>query len=698
MLELSLFKLLEYIEWNLRENLGSAKLLIYLIAFLFLCYRSMPNEIPLDGWILFGDVAMDVVGRRLFINERVVLLEPKAFAVLILLARNSGQLVTRDAILDAVWGHRHVTTSVLHRVMTLIRQALGAEGREHQYVSTVYGLGYRLDAFVQFAATRPNLLDKALASTEQNADSRLLASPETGNLTSARPSTEHAQRPFRYARPIGWLVVSVSFLIVLVVWGLHQGSTSANTKSTVSPALVVVPLRAVGDDKDESIFAEGLSEELITQLARVEGLRLISSTSAARAEKENLDPVQLARRLHVTHALEGSLRQAGDDLRIDLRLIAVPSGDTLWAQGYDRKLADVFSVQQEISRAVATELALNIGLTNQPPVRVDPQIFREYLRLRSIVHNAIRDTDVQDALPAMRSLVARAPNYAAAHGVLALTLATGQLTPDAESESLREAQRTLELDPDSLDGHAALAQRACQRTEWTECMNQLRIVHTLSPADSLTHLMHGIFLAELGYREEALEQFETANAADPLNYWASFNCGQALDILGRHEDAKHYFDQLPSLETKHNIVTDVVRWRNAIWRKDYIHAKLFAANMPDESGRRTAYLAVTSALMDETRWPAANDAIASLERETGEISWLRFEEPRLQISTVISLVETDMRAFDMDAMMMWAPEYAQLHRAAAFDDLLRRLRMPAYWAENGWPPQCSAQGTHAHCE
>ncbi len=458
-----------------------------------------------------------------------------------------------------------------------------------------------------------------------------------------------------------------------------------------------MPLHAVDDGKDESAFAEGLSEELITQLAHIDGLRLISSTSAVRAGKEGLDPAQLAQRLNVTHALEGSLRQSGDQLRIDLRLIAVPSGRTVWAQGYDRKLADVFGVQREIAQAVATALTLHIGLANQPRDAVDPQIFREYLRLRSIAHNATDwANEVRQALPAMRALVARAPNYAAAHGLLALTLASGHLVPNAESEALEEAKRALELDPDSLDGHAALAQRACQRTEWTECMSQLRIAHTLSPADSLTHLMHGIFLAELGYREQALLHFETANAADPLNYWTNFMCGQTLDAMGRHDDAKRYFDLLPSLETKLSDLSLVTRWRNAIWREDFTGARGFAAQMPEDL--RATYAAVTAAMLDATRWPAADAAIAVRESETGYTSWLRLQEPQLNIPAVVSLVEADVRGWNIDAMLMWAPEYAPLRRAPAFGDLLQRMNMPQYWAENGWPSQCHAEGTDVRCE
>ncbi len=656
----------------------------------------MTNEVPSNGWIVFDQVAMDLAGRRLFVDEQVSPLEPKAFAVLSLLAHQPGHALTRDQILDAVWGHRHVTPGVLNRVMTLIRQALREDDQEHHYLSTLYGVGYRLDAAVQFVAERPNR-QRSHSPLEQLVEVTEPAAHEPAQVSATAVSDHHESGAPRRSRLIAWLAVSITFLVAALALGLHDAADVKIVPASVPPTLVVVPLHAVGGDKDESDFAEGLSEELITQLAHIEGLRMISSTSAMRAGKEGLDPEQLAQRLNVTHALEGSLRESGDQLRIDLRLIAVPSGRTVWAQGYDRKFADVFGVQQEIAQAVASALTLHIGLENQPREAVDPRVFREYLRLRSIIHNATDwATDTRQAIPAMRALVARAPDYAAAHGLLALTLASGHLVPDAESEALQEANRALELDSDSLDGHAALAQRACQRTEWTECMNQLRIAHRLSPADSLTHLMHGIFLAELGYREQALLHFETANAVDPLNYWTNFMCGQTLDALGRHDDAKRYFDLLPSLERKLSGFTLATRWRNAIWRKNFAGAGEFAAQMPEDT--RAAYAAVTAATLDATRWPAAETAIALRESETGYTSWLRLQEPQLNIPAVVALVEADVREWDIDAMLMWAPEYASLRRAPAFGDLLRRMHMPQYWTENGWPQQCSAEGTDLRCE
>jgi TolB-like protein len=118
-------------------------------------------------------------------------------------------------------------------------------------------------------------------------------------------------------------------LAMLALGALLWVERQRETPAAMSPTLVVMPLEAIGDEKNESVFAAGLSEELTTQLAQIERLRTISSISAARAQHDHFDAAQLAEHLHVTHTLEGSLRESGNKLRIDLRLIETPSGRTL---------------------------------------------------------------------------------------------------------------------------------------------------------------------------------------------------------------------------------------------------------------------------------------------------------------------------------------------------------------------------------
>jgi TolB-like protein/DNA-binding winged helix-turn-helix (wHTH) protein len=304
---------------------------------------------------MFDATELDCAGRRLFVGGSEVPLEPKAFAVLVLLASHPGRAFDRDEILDAVWGHRHVTPGVLNRVITLIRQALGESAEENRYLHTLHGVGYRFDAVTRSTSTRAG---RAVGETSAERETVVLPArndaqgtdPAASPISLRTASTGHeagegapAIRPRQWRR-FAWLGALALCGLIAAGYFLarHAPQSPANA---LAPTLVVLPLRPVGSASDESVLAEGLSEELITRLARINGLRLISRTSAALAQSGNFDLNQLADRLHVTHALEGSLRQSGQQLRIDLRLVEIPTGHAV-GQDYDRALADVFAIRR----------------------------------------------------------------------------------------------------------------------------------------------------------------------------------------------------------------------------------------------------------------------------------------------------------------------------------------------------------------
>ena len=235
------------------------------------------------------------------------------------------------------------------------------------------------------------------------------ATPTTTALASADVKTP------RPARSHLRVLLAALGICVLAAAGYLLTRHAPEAVAVPAPTLVVLPLHPVGGAPEESALADGLSEELITRLARIDGLRLISRTSAALAQTEKLDLNQLGARLHVSHALEGSLRQSGQQLRIDLRLVEIPGGRTLWAQDYDRGLVDVFAIQSEIAKSVAATLTLKLGLggaTREP----DPQLFRDYLQLWHRLSQHPDAPEYQQLTASLRALVARAPDYARAHG------------------------------------------------------------------------------------------------------------------------------------------------------------------------------------------------------------------------------------------------------------------------------------------
>jgi TolB-like protein/DNA-binding winged helix-turn-helix (wHTH) protein/Tfp pilus assembly protein PilF len=625
-----------------------------------------------SGTIVFDDIEIDIDGRRLTVDGKDVALEPKTFAVLALLASHPGKTLTHDDILDAVWGHRHVTQNVLHRAIALLRQALGGRSPQRQYIHTVHGVGYRFDARV---LRRPSVIDGAATDASHAAEAEQTA----------------VSRPRRNRIPIA---IAVCALLVLGAVSVLRMRTPA---PPASPTLVVLPLQVIGNDKDEAAFAAGLSEELTTRLADVSGLRLISGTSATIARKEDFDPPQLAAKLRTTHALEGSLREAGDKLRIDLRLIETPTGRTVWAQDYDRTTGDVFAVQQDIAQAVANALALHIGIARAGSPAPDPQVFREYLQLRHVFLASNDEAANAQAERDLNALAARAHDYAPVHGLLALNLASDFEGKGKEDAALREAHRALAIDSNDLYAHVALGMVASHDKDWATVKREYDIALALNPTDAVVHNIDGMFLSRLGYGEQALAQFEIAYAADPLGYWVTYNMGTHLDVLGRHAEAKKYLDLLPGRETAASTNTDVARWRNAVWRRDFIAARSFAAQLPERDGSRKAFAAVTEALVDPTAWPQAEAAIGERESAVGvRPDRLRLYEPKPNAADILATFEPG--AQQPGGNLVWAPGYGAVRRDPSFQDFLRHMKFVEFWNANGWPPQCKPDGRGARCD
>jgi TolB-like protein/DNA-binding winged helix-turn-helix (wHTH) protein/Tfp pilus assembly protein PilF len=638
-----------------------------------------------SGMIVFDDIEIDVDGRRLAVGGKDVALEPKAFAVLTLLASNPGKALTHDDILDAVWGHRHVTQNVLHRAIALLRQALGGHSPARQYIHTVHGVGYRFDAQVL----------RRSPPSSQGGTRAALSGEASITAASARQAAEADRAAAR--RPRRSRVVIAIAVCVLLAFAAVLVLRTRTPAPSASPTLVVLPLQVIGDDKNEAAFAAGLSEELTTQLARVNGLRLISGISATIARKEDFDPPQLAGKLHTTHALEGSLREAGDKLRIDLRLIETPTGRTIWAQDYDRSSGDVFAVQREIAQAVANALALHIGLAHAGSPAPDPQVFREYLQLRHVFLASNDATANMQAERDLDALAARANDYAPVHGLLALNLASDREGEGKEDAALREAHRALAIDPNDLYAHVALGMVASHEKDWATVKREYDTALALNPTDPVVHNIDGMFLSRLGYGEQALAQFEIAYAADPLGYWVTYNMGTHLDVLGRHNEAKKYLDLLPERETEASMHTYTARWRNAVWRGDFTAAHSIAAQLPERNGSRKAFVAVTEALIDPAAWPQAEAAIGERESTLGaRPDRLRLYEPKPNaVDILATFAPGDQQP---GGNLIWAPGYAPVRRDPAFRDFLRYMKFIGFWNVNGWPPQCKPDGDGARCD
>ncbi len=650
--------------------------------------------------LAFDEIVIDFQGRRLLRAGQVRPLEHKAFEVLALLTDRPGQVFPRDDILDAVWGHRHITPGVLNRVMTLLRQALGEDAHSPRYLRTLHGVGYRFDL--------PEPADPPLPVAALNTPPT--SAPETFDR-DMEPLVEH---PAPRSTPAGmdrkWVVVAVVLIVIAIAaaawWKSAQHAVKpdpTNAATADMPTLIVMPLKPIGTDDRE--IAAGLSDELISALAKIHGLRVIARESTGVAVAQSSNIAAMVPQLGITHALEGSLRQSDQQLRINLRLTDAHSGRLLWTQDYDRNVTDVFVVEREIASAVAGSLMLEFGL---PPTSAaqggDANYLRRYQKARDLL-NAVDVPDADEhAESEFRALVKQRPDDARAHAGLAKALnqrAFNQpaLAAGLRTEALEEAELTNRLDPALPEPYDVQAGAACRNDDWERCLELYRKAMSLEPSESASDVKYALALARLGYLAQAHDALENGILRDPLNRPWHFVYARVLDTLGEYQQAQIAYQKAEGYNP-------YGPWFNAAMRHDYVSALRIAESMDDNPRDRPngpllkkSYVTVTHALIDPSMWPQADKAASEFEAKTGLWSLMRVLQPNADASEMVRQIEElQHRSYSTWDLLLWTKSLGYLRRDPAFSDYLRRSGILAYWQKNGFPPQCHAQGDGAVCD
>ena len=634
----------------------------------------------------FGDTTIDFTGRRLWRAGEEQALEPKAFAVLALLAAEPGRVFTRDEILDAVWGHRHVTPGVLNRIVTLLRHALGEDAHHPRLLHTLHAVGYRFDLP---AATESMALDEA---------------PDLMSKTRRRTAPA----------ALWYVALLVATSAVIAWWWSSDRTTATPPKPPVAavampPTLVVMPLKPIGDGESVRIIADGLGEELICSLAQVEGLRVIARDSTRLATDASADPATLVQRLGITHALEGNLQQAGQSLRVRLRLVDAQGGGTLWTKDFDRDASEVLLLQRDIAETVAGSLALRLGLTEAPSRSGDAEFLRRYHIARALVglRELPPEASTERAEREFRALLRERPDDARAHAGLALSLEIRAqrrptLATTLREEAVREATLAQRLDATLAEPYFVLAANACIADDWERCLSlQERALH-VNPSNAEMGFGLTLSLARLGYLDRAEKRARELQARDPLGRNGGFMMARVLDTLGRHDEARRLLEPLPAYAA-------YARWFNAVWRKDYAgalriaEAEIGGPNHPDAYAKRLApgYVAASEALIDPSRWPLAVAEFKAYEKATGMANFSRVLVPGAADNAaplIDDLNEVRQRGYSTWDLLLWTKDLAYLRRDPAFQRFLRDNGILAYWRAHGFPVQCRPEGDGAVCD
>jgi serine/threonine-protein kinase len=331
-------------------------------------------------------------------------------------------------------------------------------------------------------------------------------------------------------------------------------STASLTRAGIS--ILVLPFTNLSSDPENEYFADGLTEELITDLGQVAGLRVVSRNSAFQFKGKPADVRKTGHELRVTSVLEGSVRKAGDRLRITAQLVNVLDGYQVWSQRYDRRVADVFAIQDEIVASIVS--ALRTTLTGAPSEMISSrrrpenmEAYNLYLKGRYHVNRQTPD-GLRKAAEFFEKAIAEDPAYAPAWAGLAdyyISMGFWSVLPSDEiwPKARRNAQRAVDLDPDLAHAQTALGYvRIFCDWDWQEAGRNFHRAVELSPGDSQAAYANGLYLTQMSRTDEALDEFRRALKLDPLAM--NVNTGLALVYYYRREYDKAIAQGMKTLE------------------------------------------------------------------------------------------------------------------------------------------------------
>ncbi len=346
--------------------------------------------------------------------------------------------------------------------------------------------------------------------------------------------------------------VGVAALILLVGAGLWLISGRPEPGPSAAASVAVLPLANLSGDPDQEYFADGMTEALISDLARVQGIRVISRTSVVQYRDSRKSLPEIAQELGVEHVLEGSVLRSGGQVRISAKLIRAKGERNVWADSYERDANDILALQREVARTIGREVRGQLSTpeaerqeAGRPSGAVDQQAYDLYLRGRYYLARRTPD-GLKSSRDLFEKAIGRDPSFALAHTGLADAynlLASYHLmrAREAYPKARASAERALQLDPELAEAHTSLAAiLADYYWEWEAAEKSFQRALALSPSYALAHQWYAENLARWGRTEEALEEIRRGQALDPLSLIIHADVGIVYYRARRFEEALAY--------------------------------------------------------------------------------------------------------------------------------------------------------------
>jgi TolB-like protein/DNA-binding winged helix-turn-helix (wHTH) protein/Tfp pilus assembly protein PilF len=458
-----------------------------------------------------------------------------------ILLEHPGEVVTREELRSRVWPNESFGDfdQALNIAIGKLRSALGDSAENPRFIETLPKRGYRFIADVSILDTgarpkRPESAGDLPGSQEKKT--------EPGHkLQGAGLSGASKRRPWLTRRVV--VALALLSLLIFFAWRFR----SQIPAPTGIRSIAVLPLENLSGDASQNYFADGMTDELITDLAQISALRVISRTSVMAYKGARKPLPQIARELNVDAMVEGTVLRSGDQVRITAQLIEASTDKHLWSRSYEGELRDTLALQNRVAGAIADQIRISLTPQEQTALKnakvVNPEAYESYLKGRYFWNKRTAD-GFKVALAYFNQAIEEDPKYAQAYSGLADTYVLlgdweyGVMAPkEAYPKAKAAATKALELDNTLSDAHTSLASLGMFDWDWQSAGKEFRRAIELNPGYATAHQWYAWHLNLLGRQREAIAEIRKAESLDPLSLIISADTADLLFVARRYDES-----------------------------------------------------------------------------------------------------------------------------------------------------------------
>jgi TolB-like protein/DNA-binding winged helix-turn-helix (wHTH) protein/Tfp pilus assembly protein PilF len=519
----------------------------------------------------FGVFEVDLKACELRKHGLRIKLPEQPFQVLVVLLEKPGEIVTREELRNRLWpGDTFVDFDHgLNNAVMRLREVLGDASENPRFVETIPRRGYRFIApVVGSAFPVPTTTD----SEVEAGDVPIEAAPPTAE----RAALEATSQPIGIRRQpattrLAILITAILALAALLGAGLFHYTRAGTPKSdrAQNKSLIVLPIENLSGDKDQEYFADGMTDDLIANLAKIRSLRVISR-STAMAYKGTRKPLsQIASELNVDAVFEGTVLRVGNRVRITAELVQVSTDRHLWAETYESQLGDILALQNRVSSAIVNEIRINLTPEDQERLAknpaVAPEAYENYLKGR-YYWNKRSDENLTRAIGYFEQATHQDPQYALAYAGLSDcyaiisaeifgTMPAAEAAPRAKAAALR----ALEIDPKLSEAETSLATvKFNYDWDWSGAAAGFAKSIQDNPSYATAYQRYSLYLMAMGRTGDSVEQIDKARELDPLSISINFSLGWRFYMARQYDRAiqqlRNTLEMDPSYELPHLVL------------------------------------------------------------------------------------------------------------------------------------------------